>query len=164
MREWRVFATSHTIDRSAWLEGAVTRLFPVFHSLSARREFGWQDGGAGEVDRTGENSATDGPERQLAQFLDAERPALLIFAAAQMGDALRAKVEADDIVQDALIHAIRNQARLFPVLARTSRMPSMLPLYLVFRIGATSIRGMQAKARLLGVSPEHASANSPTRN
>lgn len=49
-----------------------------------------------------------GDESALAQFVEANRPALMGFLHARIGAHLAKKVEADDILQDACLEAIRS--------------------------------------------------------
>lgn len=49
-----------------------------------------------------------GEPTAVAELAEARRPQLLVYVARQLGYALRAKVEPDDIVQDAVIRAVRH--------------------------------------------------------
>ncbi len=49
-----------------------------------------------------------GDEAALAEFVEANRPALMAFLHARIGAHLAKKVEADDILQDACVEAIRS--------------------------------------------------------
>jgi len=49
-----------------------------------------------------------GEPNAVAELAEARRPQLLVYVARQLGYALRAKVEPDDIVQDAVIRAVRH--------------------------------------------------------
>lgn len=49
-----------------------------------------------------------GEPNAVAELAELRRPQLLVYVARQLGYALRAKVEPDDIVQDAMIRAVRH--------------------------------------------------------
>ncbi|MCE9606577.1 MAG: sigma-70 family RNA polymerase sigma factor [Planctomycetia bacterium] len=49
-----------------------------------------------------------GEPNAVAELAEVRRPQLLVYVARQLGYALRAKVEPDDIVQDAVIRAVRH--------------------------------------------------------
>ena len=49
-----------------------------------------------------------GDEAALAEFVEANRPALMAFLHSRIGSHLAKKIEADDILQDACLEAIRS--------------------------------------------------------
>ena len=59
----------------------------------------------------------NGEPNAVAELAEARRPQLMVYVSRQLGYALRAKVEPDDIVQDAVIRAVRHP-HLFTALDR----------------------------------------------